>query len=239
MLYELYYWPGIQGRGEFVRLSLEDAGADYVDVARDPRRGVAALGKFMGDASETHPPFAPPFLKAGKLVISQTTNILMFLGPRIGLVPKSEAGRLWANQLQLTIADWLLEVHNAHHPMAGSLYYEDQRGEASRRSAIFRTERLPKYLAYFEEVLKRNSKGHAFILGKGMSNVDLSLFQMMAGLRYSFPQVMERLEPSYPRLVTLHDRVSGRPRTAAYLSSDRRVPFNQQGIFRHYPELDE
>ncbi len=239
MLYELYYWPGIQGRGEFVRLSLEDAGMDYEDVARDPRRGVAALGKFMGDASETHLLFAPPFLKAGKLVISQTMNILMFLGPRLGLVPKSEAGRLWAHQLQLTISDWLLEVHNAHHPMAGSLFYEDQKAEASRRSAIFRSERLPKYLAYFEEVLKRNSKGKPFILGKGVSNVDLSLFQLMAGLRYSFPHLMARLEPNYPKLVTLHDCVSVRPKMATYLSSNRRVPFNEQGIFRHYPELDE
>ena len=239
MIYELYYWPGIQGRGEFVRLSFEDAGADYVDVARDPRRGVAALRKIMGNTSETRPPFAPPFLKAGKQVISQTTNILMFLGPRLSLLPKSEASRLWANQLQLTIADWLEEAHNAHHPMAGSLFYEDQKAEAIRRSAIFRSERLPKFLAYFEEVLKRNSKGKTFILGKSVSNVDLSLFQMMAGLRYSFPHLMARLEPSYPRLVALHNGVSVRPKMATYLSSNRRVPFNEQGIFRHYPELDE
>ena len=239
MHYELYYWPGIQGRGEFVRLSLEDAGADYVDVARDPRRGVATLGRFLENQSETHPPFAPPFLKAGKLVIGQTSNIMLFLGPHLGLVPKSEANRFWAHQLQLTIADWVFEVHNAHHPIAGSLYYEDQKPEANRRTAIFRAERLPKYLDYFEGVLKRNPKGNPFLLGKGVSYVDLSLFQMIAGLRYSFPRVMARLEPSYPRLVALHDRVSARPRLAAYLSSERRVPFNQQGMFRYYPDLDE
>jgi glutathione S-transferase len=239
MRYELYYWPGIQGRGEFVRLPLEDAGADYVDVARDPRRGVATLGRFLENQSEAHPPFAPPFLKAGKLVIGQTSNIMLFLGPHLGLVPKSEANRFWAHQLQLTIADWVFEVHNAHHPIAGSLYYEDQKPEANRCSAIFRAERLPKYLNYFEGVLKRNPKGNPFLLGKGVSYVDLSLFQMIAGLRYSFPRVMARLEPSYPRSVALHDRVSARPRLAAYLSSERRVPFNQQGMFRYYPDLDE
>lgn len=238
MRYELYYWPGIQGRGEFVRLPLEDAGADYVDLARDSTHGVAALGRFLENRSEAHPPFAPPFLKTGKLVIGQTTNILLFLAPRLGLVPKSEANRLWAHQLQLTIADWVLEAHNTHHPIAGSLYYEDQKAEASLRTAIFRAERLPKYLDYFEGVLKGNPKGNPFLLGKGVSYVDLSLFQMMAGLRYSFPRVMERLEPSYPRLVALHDRVSARPRMATYLSSERRVPFNEHGMFRHYPELD-
>ncbi len=239
MIYELYYWPGIQGRGEFVRLSLEEGGAKYVDVARDPSQGAAALAKFMGNPSELHPPFAPPFLKAGKQVIGQTTNILMFLGPRLGLLPKSESGRLWAHQLELTIADWLEEVHLIHHPVAGGLYYEDQKTEAYRRAGIFRSERLPKYLGYFEEVLKRNSRAQRFILGKGISCVDLSLFQMISGLRYALPQVMARLEPSYPLLVALHEAVSSRPRTVDYLSSDRRLPFNQLGIFRHYPELDE
>jgi len=239
MRYELYYWPGIQGRGEFVRLALEDAGADYSDVARHPKRGVAALGRFLEARSETHPPFAPPFLKAGKLVIGQTANILLFLGPRLGLVPKSEASRLWAHQLQLTIADWVLEVHNTHHPISGSLYYEDQKPEANRRAVIFKAERLPKYLDYFEGLLKRNPKGNPFLLGKGVSYVDMSLFQMIAGLRYSFPQVMERLEPSCARLVALHDRVSARRRMAAYLSSVRRVPFNEHDMFRHYSELDE
>ncbi len=172
-------------------------------------------------------------------MIGQTTNILLFLGPRLGLVPKSEASRLWAHQLQLTIADWVLEAHNTHHPIAGSLYYEDQKLEASRCTALFRAERLPKYLNYFEGVLKRNPKGNSFLLGKSVSYVDLSLFQMMAGLRYSFPRVMERLQPSCPKLVEIHDRVSARPRIAAYLTSERRVPFNEQGMYRYYPELDE
>ena len=237
MRYELYYWPDIQGRGEFIRLALEDAGADYVDVARLPKRGIPALMRFLENRSE-QPPFAPPFLKAGSLVIGQTANILFFLGPRLGLVPKNEASRLWAHQLQLTIADWVVEVHDTHHPISSSLYYEDQKREANRRAADFRSERLPKFLDYFEQALRRSPKGTGYILGKTISYVDLSIFQMIAGLRYAFPRTMARLERSHPHLVALHDRVWSRPRVAAYLSSPRRLPFNQQCIFRHYPELD-
>ena len=241
MRYELYYWPDIQGRGEFVRLALEEAGADYVDVARLPKRGggdIPALMRFLESRSVQHPPFAPPFLKAGKLMIAQTANILLFLGPRLGLVPKNEASRFWAHQLQLTIADWVAEVHDAHHPISGSLYYEEQKREAKRRAADFRAERLPKFLDYFEQLLKHNPKGTDYLVGKVVSYVDLSMFQMIAGLRYAFPRAMARLEPKYPPLVALHDRVSARRRIAAYLVSPRRLPFNQQDIFRHYPELD-
>ena len=241
MRYELYYWPEIQGRGEFVRLALEDSGADYVDIGRLPNRagtGLTAVMRFLESRSMEHPPFAPPFLKAGKLVIAQTANILLFLGPRLGLAPKIEARRLWGHQLQLTIADWLVEAHDTHHPISASLYYEEQKREAKRRAADFRSERLPKFLDYFEQVLKRSPKGTHYFMGKAVSYVDLSVFQMITGLRYAFPRAMARLEPGYPRLVALHDRVSARPRIAAYLASPRRLPFNQQGIFRYYPELD-
>lgn len=238
MRYELYYWPGIQGRGEFVRLALEDAGADYVDVARLPKRGISALMRFLESRSAEHPPFAPPFLKAGKLVIGQTANILLYLGPRLGLAPKGEAGRIWAHQLQLTIADWLSEVHDTHHPISGGLYYEDQKREAKRRAVEFRKERLPKFLGYFEAVLKRSPKGGDYVFGRTFSYVDLSLFQMIGGLRYAFPRAMKRQERKHRRLAALHDRVAARPRIAAYLASERREPFNQDGIFRHYPELD-
>jgi glutathione S-transferase len=241
MRYELYYWPEIQGRGEFVRLALEDSGAGYVDIGRLPNRagtGVAAIMRFLESRSMEHPPFAPPFLKAGKLVIAQTANILLFLGPRLGLAPKSERRQFWGHQLQLTIADWLVEVHDTHHPISASLYYEEQKREAKRRAGDFRSERLPKFLDYFEQVLKRNPKGTHYFMGKAVSYVDLSVFQMIAGLRYAFPRAMARLEAGYPRLVALHDRVSARPRIAAYLASPRRLPFNQQGIFRYYPELD-
>jgi len=236
MRYELYYQPSIQGRGEFVRLPLEDAGADYIDVARDPNFGRPGIMKFLEDPSLEHPPFAPPFLKAGKVLISQTANILQFLAPRLGLVPKSEASRLWVHQLQLTVSDWLVEAHDAHHPIGGAFYYEDQKPESKRRAAHFTAERLPKFLGYFERVLGRERGG--WLLGKTFSYSDLSLFQMIAGLRYAFPRAMERLEPKYPRSVALQSRVASRPRIAAYLASKRRIAFNQHGIFRHYPELD-
>jgi glutathione S-transferase len=235
MRYELYYWPGIQGRGEFVRLALEDAGADYVDVARLPR-GMAAMTRFLESASVKRPPFAPPFLKAGKLVIAQTANILLYLGPRLGLAPKDEGSRLWVHQLQLTIADWVAEVHDTHHPIAGSFYYEEQKREAKQRAENFRTERLPKFLNYFEQALKRN--GSKYLVGKTVSYVDLSMLQMIEGLLYAFPRAMAKQERKHPLLVALHDRVAARPRLSSYLSSNRRLPFNQQGIFRHYPELD-
>ena len=236
MRYELYYWPGIQGRGEFVRLALEDGGADYVDVARQAR-GMSAMSRVMESPSVRRPPFAPPFLKAGKLVIAQTANILVFLGPRLGLAPKQDTGRLWTHQLQLTIADWVTEVHDSHHPIGGGLYYQDQKPEAKRRAKDFTSERLPKFLGYFEEVLKRN--GGRMLVGNAVSYVDLSLFQMIEGLRYAFPRTMTKQVRKHRRVIALHERVATRPRLAAYLASERRLPFNQEGIFRHYPELDE
>jgi glutathione S-transferase len=234
MRYELYYWPSIPGRGEFVRLALEDAGADYVDVAR--ARGVPALMRRLDARSTARPPFAPPFLKAGDLVIAQTAAILLYLGPRLGLVPKGEPARLWAHQLQLTLADWLVEAHDTHHPIGGGLYYEEQKPEAKRRAADFTAKRLPKFLGYFERVLERG-RG-VWLLGRSFSYADLSLFQMIAGLRFAFPRAMQKLERRHPRSVEVHDRVAARPRLAAYLASKRRLAFNQQGIFRHYPELD-
>ena len=235
MRYELYYWPGIQGRGEFVRLALEDAGADYVDVARKAG-GVAAIMRLLEGARTKHPAFAPPFLKAGARIIGQTANILLFLGPRHGLTPRGEEGRLWTHQLQLTIADLVGEVHDTHHPIASGLYYEDQRPAAKRRAADFVRNRAPKFLAYFERVLEKS--GAPYLNGRASTYADLSLFQVVQGLRYAFPRAMRRLEGKIPRVVALQDRVAARPRIAAYLASDRRIPFNQSGIFRHYPELD-
>lgn len=235
MRYELYYWAGIQGRGEFVRLALEEAGAEYVDVAREGG-GESAMLRLLGGGEARHPPFAPPFLKAGELIIGQTANILLYLGARHGLAPDDEASRLWAHQLQLTIADLVDEVHDTHHPIASSLYYEDQRSEARARAADFVKSRAPKYLGYFERVLEEAGEGQ--LIGADLTYPDLSLFQVVAGLRYAFPRAMARLEPKFPRLVALHDRVAARPRIAAYLASDRRIAFNQHGIFRHYPELD-
>lgn len=237
MRYELYYWAGIQGRGEFVRLALEEAGADYVDVAREAG-GESAMSRLLGGGDVEHPPFAPPFLRAGELIIGQTANILLYLGARHGVAPDDEAGRLWTHQLQLTIADLVDEVHDTHHPIASSLYYEDQRREARTRAADFLKSRAPKYLGYFERVLERNKAGDRHLVGAALTYPDLSLFQIVAGLRYAFPRAMARLEPKHPRVVALHDRVAARPGIAAYLASDRRIAFNEHGIFRHYPELD-
>jgi len=237
MAYELYYWPTIQGRGEFVRLALEEAGADYDDVARR-RGGVAAMQRLMDGASGAYPPFAPPFLKDGDALIAQTANILLYLGRRHRLAPRTEAGQLWAHQLQLTIADAVDEAHDTHHPIASSLYYEDQKAEAARRAADFVANRIPKYLGYFERVLERNPQGDRHLVGRRVSYCDLSLFQLLAGLRYAFPRAMARLEPRFARVGALHDRIARRPRIAAYLRSPRRIAFNEQGIFRRYPELD-
>lgn len=234
MRYELYYWPTIQGRGEYVRLVLEDAGADYVDVARRGN-GVSRMMKMM-DAEKGTPPFAPPFLKAGKLVIGQTANILLYLGPRHGLAPKAEAQRLWVHQLQLTIADFVVEIHDTHHPLGPTLYYEDQRPAAKARTSEFLGERVPKFLGYFERLI--HASGGPYLNGRRVCYADLSLFQIVEGLRYSFPNNMKRLERKVPRLINLHDKVAMRPNIKAYLSSDRRIPFNEDGIFRHYPALD-
>jgi glutathione S-transferase len=234
MAYELYYWPTIQGRGEYVRLALEEAGADYTDVARG-KGGTAAMVKMMQAKGGT-PPFAPPFLKSGRLVIGQTANILLYLGSRHGLAPKTEAGRLWVHQLQLTVTDFVAEVHDTHHPIATSLYYEDQKGPAKQRATDFLKERVPKYLGYFERVLKNS--GGPYLAGRKLSYADLSLFQIVEGMRYAFPKRMKRFEREIPGLIALHDRVAGRPNIEAYLASERRIAFNEDGIFRHYKALD-
>jgi glutathione S-transferase len=235
MRYELYYWPQIQGRGEFARLALEEADADYVDVARRGSGSDKMLALMRGTRLD-HRPFAPPFLRAGKVVIAQTANILLYLGARHALAPKPEAGRLWAHQLQLTIADLVVEAHDTHHPIASGLYYEDQKKEAKRRTEDFRRNRAPKYFGYFDDVIRKS--GGPFLLGRRLSYPDLSLFQMVEGLRYALPRMMKRLERKIPRVVAVRDRVAERPRVAAYLASERRIPFNEMGIFRQYKELD-
>ena len=239
MNYELYYWPNIQGRGEFVRLALEEGGATYRDVAREsgPGAGVRQLQRLLGAPAST-PPFAPPFLRAGRLLIGQTANIRQFLGPRLGLAPKSEAGRLWTHQLQLTLMDFVVEIHVTHHPLSGNWYYEDQKPEARRRAREFVSARLPKFLEYFETLLARPNTLRRHLVGARLSYADLSLSQVIAGLHYAFPNAMRTAAPDYPALLELHATVQARPRIAAYLASPRRIAFNSQGIFRHYPELD-
>jgi glutathione S-transferase len=235
MRYQLFYWPEIQGRGEFVRLALEDAGASYDDVARKPG-GMGRMMAMMNGGRDKRPPFAPPFLKAGKLVIAQVANILFYLGPRLKLGPRDEAGRLWLHQLQLTVTDFVKEIHDTHHPVGSGLYYEDQKPEAKRYTESFLDERTPKYLGYFETVLKKG--GGPYLLGRKATYIDLSIFQLIEGLRYAFPQAMKGIERKVPRLVAVRDQVAVRPGIKAYLASPRRIAFNEMGIFRHYPELD-
>jgi glutathione S-transferase len=239
--YELHYWPTIQGRGEFVRLALEYAGIGYIDVARLPESnggGEEALGEFVEHDSPHFPPFAPPVLKTVDLTIAQTANILLFLGSRHALAPAAHAGWMWAHQLQLTIADFVVEAHDTHHPVGVGLYYEDQKAEAARRSEEFRQHRVPKFLGYFERTLQLNPAGDAHMVGDSITYVDLSTFQIVAGMFYAFPNLMERIGTHYPLLLALHDRVASQPRISEYLASKRRIAFNEDGIFRHYPELD-
>jgi len=238
MIYELHYWPTIQGRGEFVRLALEEAGARYVDVARADDGEDLMIG-YLDDERIARPPFAPPFLKAGRLIIAQTANILLFLGERHRLAPATTAGRLWTHQLQLTIADAVAEVHDCHHPIAASLYYEEQKREAKRRAHHLIRERLPKYLGYFERVLARNPRGPKFLVDARLTYADLSAFQLVAGLVYAFPKAMARLGKRHPNLMRLHAHVADRPPIAAYLASERRIAHNEDDVFRHYRELDE
>lgn len=237
MRYELYYWSGIQGRGEFVRLALEEADARYVDVARSDG-GETSMLELLDGKTVIRPPFAPPFLKAGRQLIGQTANILLFLGPRHGLAPASGASRLWTHQLQLTLADLVAEAHDTHHPVASSLYYEDQRREAKRGARHFVEERLPKYLGYFERVLARNPRGPRYLVEARLTYADLSLFQVVEGLSYAFPTAMKRLACAHRNVIGVRNRVGERQRIAAYLASPRRIAFNEQGIFRHYEALD-
>jgi glutathione S-transferase len=241
MTYELHYWPTIPGRGEFVRLALEAAGAPYIDVARGEEssgRGLAVMQRHMNDETLAHPPFAPPFLVDGSLVIGQTAAILHHLAPTLKLVARSEQARAWTQQIQLTIADMVSEAHDTHHPIDVGLYYEDQRPEALRRAQSFCSARLPKYLGWFERILVRNPGGPRHLVGGRLSYADLSLYQLVEGLRYAFPRAAERVLRDTPTVVALCDRVASLPKVASYLRSPRRLAFNEQGIFRRYTELD-
>lgn len=240
MPYELFYWPSIQGRGEFVRLVLEEAGADYVDVAREKGvgRGVKAMMAMMEGRAAPFLPYAPPFLRDGDMIVSHVANILDHLGPKLGLAPRDEAQRRFAHGLQLTITDFVAEVHDTHHPISNGLYYEDQKPAARERAKAFLDYRVPKYLGYLARVLAANPAGPAHIVGDSLSTVDLSLFQLWAGMTYAFPHAFANASSAYPGLAGIVERVATRPNVARYLASERRIPFNEDGIFRHYPELD-
>lgn len=234
MAYELYYWTGIQGRGEYIRLALEEAGAPYHDMAREQGDGVIEA---LTRKAQT-PSFAPPFLKDGELILGQVSAILLYLGDKLDLAPKDAHQHLWTHQIQLTIADLVVEGHDTHHPLGADFYYEDQKPESKRRAADFRQQRVPKFLDWFETILTRNPKGPAHLVGARLSYADLSLFQIVEGLDYAFPKLMARIGGDYPQVHALHDAVAERPNIKAYLASSRRLPGNEDDLFRHYPELD-
>lgn len=241
MAYELHYWPTIQGRGEFVRLALEAAGAPYIDVARGEEskgQGLPASEKLMRDRKQIHPPFAMPFLKDGEVLVGQTANILQYIAAEWKLVARSEQARVWTHQIQLTIADMVVEAHDTHHPVGIGAYYEDQKPEALRRATEFCKERLPRFIQWFESIVARNPAGQRHLVGGKLSYADLSLFQLIEGLRYAFPKATASVLARSPHVVKLHNRVASLPRVAAYMRSERRIAFNEEGIFRCYPELD-
>ncbi|CAN5282842.1 glutathione S-transferase [soil metagenome] len=233
-MYELYYWPTIQGRGEFIRLALEAAGAPYRDVSREDD-GKAMMELMKGGFGAS---FAPPFLKQGDRTIGQVAAILNWIGPQLGLSPDGDSDRAWLNQIQLTFADLVAEVHDTHHPVDLMAYYDDQKPEAARKSRGFCKYRMPKFLDWAETVLTANPSGSDWLVRNSVTYADLSLFQIVEGLRYAFPRAAEWALGRTPLVVALHDRVAALPRIAAYLDSDRRIAFNEDGIFRHYPELD-
>lgn len=234
MAYELYYWPTLQGRGEFVRLALEAAGADYVDVSR--RDDGEAMMRLMKEGPT--PSFAPPFLRLGDRTVGQVAAILAWIGPQLGLAPNGDSDRAWLNQIQLTFADLVAEAHDTHHPVDMMAYYDEQKPEAARRAEGFRKHRIRKFLGWAERVLEHNPSGPQWLVGDRPTYADLSLFQVVEGLRYAFPQATARVTKDTPRVIAVRDRVVALPRIRAYLESPRRIPFNEDGIFRRYPELD-
>jgi glutathione S-transferase len=237
-VYELYYWPTIPGRGEFVRLVLEDADQPYVDIARLPEAeggGVAGLQRALAAAPLG---LAPPMLKLGQTSICQTLQICNFVAKRQGRLPAGRSGESDAQHLAGTLYDFVVEIHNVHHPLSSALHYEEQKTEAARAAMAFVEHRLPKFLGFFERCIEHNAGREPWLLGTDLSYVDLWLFQVTEGLRYAFPKTMSQRMGSYPKVASANDAVRARPPLASYLASERRIPFNEQGLFRHYPELD-
>jgi len=234
--YHLLYWP-VCGRGEFVRLALEEGAADYVD---NPNGINEILEIFKGelDTGDCPAPLAVPALRYRDLIISQSSNILLFLGPRLGLVPEQENAQYFVNQLALTAMDIANEAHNTHHPVSVNLYYEDQKPEAARAAQDFREARIPKFFNYFNGILKKNKAGSDWLYGNSLTYADLVLFESVHGVLFGFPKAAQKVLDGLPLLKAHHERVKSRPRVKAYLESERRKPYGE-GVFRHYPQHDE
>jgi glutathione S-transferase len=228
---QLWYWPDIPGRGEFIRLALEAAEVDYADMARE--KGAKAMLDDMASRSGIAP-LAPPYIVDGDLCIGQTAHILAVLADRHGFGAGDLPTDLQLIQLQLDVSDMVSEVHAVHHPISGALYYRDQMDAAYEAAQHFRGTRIPRYLDHFERALAE--QGGPFVLGEQWTHVDTSLFQLLEGLDYMFPNRMAELD--YPRLALCREAVMEIEGIDAYLGSERRLAFSEDGLFRHYPELD-
>ncbi|MXO84844.1 glutathione S-transferase [Altererythrobacter aurantiacus] len=236
MSYDLWYWPSIQGRGEFVRLFMAAAGIEWRDCARE--KDAEALLDDMDERKEKgFAPYAPPYLVDGDFAIAQVAHIVTWLSEKHDIGAADEADKLHLIQLQLDITDIVEEVHSVHHPVASSLYYDDQKDAAEQAAEKFREERIPKYFDHFEQALGVKDGG-PFSLGSTWSHFDTSLFQLVEGLEYAFPRRMAAIKDDYPMIFACRDAVALIDGLAAYVASEDRIPFNEDGIFRHYPELD-
>lgn len=273
--YELLYHPGIPGRGEFVRLAFEAAGVPYKDVANEDKNGYSTVQKICmnksNESADSNPPvFSPPALRvpgAGKdgeaLIISQTPNILLYLGDRIGMVPEGdESAKYYTNQLTLTVLDLNNEVHDTHHPLAVAEYYENQKDSAQHKAKDVRENRFPKFFSYFTRTLEGNREGGGdgkYLVGNQLTYADTSVWQVIDGCFFAFPKEMEARKKEFPELLgTFYDNIKNEKGLKEYLASDRRLPYSM-GIFRqvapfltslgdllilhvlnrrHYPELD-
>jgi glutathione S-transferase len=187
-VFELIYWPGDPGRAEHIRLALEYAGAKYIDTALSKDALTTVLAQISDDqlGDSLNPPcYAPPILRHGQLAINQTPNVLLYLGPKLGLVPgidENPNNLFRVNALALSALDGLSnEVHNCHHPISTSLYYEEQKDESIRASTAWVTKRLPIFLAYFQKVLSGEASGQGpWLFGGKTSYADLVLYHVRA-----------------------------------------------------------
>lgn len=250
--YELLYWPGIPGRGEFIRLAFEAAGVSYKDPANEPdgpgAKVVASLISKDDLGGDGNPPvFAPPALKVpgeGKdgapLLIYQTPAILSYLGDKLGLAGEDEVDKMTVLSHTLTALDLNNETHDTHHPVAVAQYYEDQKDEALKKATDFRENRIPKFFSFFERVLKANeAQGQVkFLVGNKLTYADTTLWHVLSGLKFAYPNELKAREKDYPLLLgSFYESVAQTKGVKEYLESERRLPFSM-GIFRHYPELD-
>ena len=236
-IFKLIYWPGNPGRGEFVRLAFEATGTPYEDTAlTQSAQEVLTTVDPQRQLKDRDVHFAVPVLKHGDFSIGQTSAILAYIGPIIGLSPKDDQGKAKVNQIQLTIADFTVEAHDTHHPIGKMQYYEDQKEEALKKAIDFVDNRLPKFLDYFERQITANGN-EPWLYGNTMTYADTSLLEVISGLLYAFPKCVEEQKSKAPKVFALYDAVRNHEKIKAYLASERRQKYNM-GVFRYYAELD-